>query len=620
MHAPTPVGAAATRENPSAWQKLLGGAIRMVIMWYVINSFKSSREQAVKKQYDIPDVIEDTNPQTSKNSWVESAVPVFEKGNLADVYLFISDRKFLPPVEMSELAWFEPSFAVGVDKRNATYVYNLPEHVRNNKSTIYLHTVIAKPGEPIVPSEPGYDNNNVFHYSFPLSAHIPRRKNSTGVSLLDQPKTDAEIEAAPAAVSYDPKERFHYLRPNLTVQFVDHFEAYVTIRKVPPQIFQAMEMDEGGNYRPIIYFNDFWLLKEHMIPVNETLESVTLNFDLGSIAVFWWQLQKSIESSFQMQTQMGISQDADSDEIKRVFIEGNPYFLALTMFVSLLHTVFDMLAFKNDIGFWRENKSMEGLSARTVIINAACQVIVLLYLFDNDTSFVVLASSFVGTAIEIWKVTKAFSVTTQPNWPFIKISDRASYANRDTKQHDEDANRYLGYALFPLVIGYALWSLKYRTHKSWYSWIVSSLVGAVYMFGFILMCPQLYLNYKLKSVAHLPWRQMTYKFLNTIVDDLFAFVIKMPLLHRISVFRDDVIFLIYIYQRWIYRVDKSRTNEFGWSEAEADKERLEQEKKKEMVSIREADAAEDELEAKEKEEEEEKKEKAAAAPETKKDK
>jgi hypothetical protein len=48
---------------------------------------------------------------------------------------------------------------------------------------------------------------------------------------------------------------------------------------------------------------------------------------------------------------------------------------------------------------------------------------------------------------------------------------------------------------------------------------------------------QLYLNYKLQSVAHLPWRQMTYKFLNTIIDDLFAFVIKMPTLHRLSVFR-----------------------------------------------------------------------------------
>ena len=53
-----------------------------------------------------------------------------------------------------------------------------------------------------------------------------------------------------------------------------------------------------------------------------------------------------------------------------------------------------------------------------------------------------------------------------------------------------------------------------------------------------MMCPQLFINYKLKSVAHLPWRQMTYKFLNTIIDDLFAFVIKMPMLHRLSVFRD----------------------------------------------------------------------------------
>lgn len=53
-----------------------------------------------------------------------------------------------------------------------------------------------------------------------------------------------------------------------------------------------------------------------------------------------------------------------------------------------------------------------------------------------------------------------------------------------------------------------------------------------------MMCPQLFINYKLQSVAHMPWRQMTYKFLNTIIDDLFAFVIKMPLLHRLSVFRD----------------------------------------------------------------------------------
>ena len=85
------------------------------------------------------------------------------------------------------------------------------------------------------------------------------------------------------------------------------------------------------------------------------------------------------------------------------------------------------------------------------------------------------------------------------------------------------------------------------------------------------MTPQLYINYKLKSVEHLPWRTLIYKFLNTIIDDLFAFVITMPWMKRLSCFRDgnliklfycimylDIIFLIYLYQRWVYRVDIRR--------------------------------------------------------------
>ena len=56
--------------------------------------------------------------------------------------------------------------------------------------------------------------------------------------------------------------------------------------------------------------------------------------------------------------------------------------------------------------------------------------------------------------------------------------------------------------------------------------------------GFILMTPQLFINYRLKSVAHLPWRVFGYKAMNTFIDDLFAFVIKMPSMHRAACFRD----------------------------------------------------------------------------------
>ncbi len=58
--------------------------------------------------------------------------------------------------------------------------------------------------------------------------------------------------------------------------------------------------------------------------------------------------------------------------------------------------------------------------------------------------------------------------------------------------------------------------------------------------GFIMMTPQLFINYKLKSVAHLPWRMMSYKFLNTFIDDIFAFVIKMPTMYRIGCLRDGM--------------------------------------------------------------------------------
>lgn len=72
-----------------------------------------------------------------------------------------------------------------------------------------------------------------------------------------------------------------------------------------------------------------------------------------------------------------------------------------------------------------------------------------------------------------------------------------------------------------------------------------------------------YTESTLQSVAHLPWRMLTYKFINTFIDDLFAFVIRMPLLYRLGCFRDDIVFIIYLYQRWIYRVDMKRVNEFG---------------------------------------------------------
>lgn len=61
----------------------------------------------------------------------------------------------------------------------------------------------------------------------------------------------------------------------------------------------------------------------------------------------------------------------------------------------------------------------------------------------------------------------------------------------------------------------------------------------------------------------MPGKALTYKFLNTFIDDLFAFTVKMPWLHRLATLRDDVIFFVWLYQSYKYKVDYKRVNEFG---------------------------------------------------------
>ena len=98
----------------------------------------------------------------------------------------------------------------------------------------------------------------------------------------------------------------------------------------------------------------------------------------------------------------------------------------------------------------------------------------------------------------------------------------------------------MNYVLFPLMALYLFYALYKRNWiiKSYYKFVLETAVAFIALFGFILMTPQLYINYKLKSVDHLNWRGLICRFITTIIDDLFAFMVTMPPLRRIMYFRD----------------------------------------------------------------------------------
>ncbi|KAJ8769169.1 hypothetical protein K2173_000944 [Erythroxylum novogranatense] len=531
------------------------GFIRIAVFWYFASKFFTSKKPS--------------DPSLLMSN-------IFQKGESLDMWLYLSEHdKFNDFSNESALFWHETNipYAVWVPEstRSLSLKYYPAEALKHNGS-FYAHVFFARSGFPVDPNDPEYHPVNAYGKTHPIVTYLPKSKADKRRSLLgnsegsEQDIVSQMIDDGQIDSKDDPVEWVSYWKPNVTINLVDDFTRY-PLNGVPPNIAPYLNVEPTtGNYFPSIFFNEFWLLRDKLIPINETVTELPLNLEVGPISMTKWQLFQQIDQSFQIHRTYGSMLEGEGDELKRVFLEGNPYLLGITMIVSLLHSVFDFLAFKNDIQFWNKNKSMEGLSAKSVVVNFICQLIVFLYLLDNDTSWMILASSGIGVCIEFWKIGKAMHIEIDRSGriPMLRFRDRESYAGNKTKEYDDLAMKYLSYVLFFLVACFSVYSLMYERHKSWYSWILSSLTSCVYMFGFIMMLPQLFINYKLKSVAHLPWRQMTYKFLNTIIDDLFAFVIKMPTLHRLSVFRDDLIFLIYLYQRWIYPVDKTRVNEFGF--------------------------------------------------------
>ena len=73
----------------------------------------------------------------------------------------------------------------------------------------------------------------------------------------------------------------------------------------------------------------------------------------------------------------------ESEDMRGMFVNTNPVLLYTTVGVSALHLLFDVLAFKNDVSFWRSVDTMEGLSSRSLVLNQIMEFVILLYLHEQ---------------------------------------------------------------------------------------------------------------------------------------------------------------------------------------------------------------------------------------------
>ena len=129
---------------------------------------------------------------------------------------------------------------------------------------------------------------------------------------------------------------------------------------------------------------------------------------------------------------------------------------------------------------------------------------------------------------------------------------------QETDSLDMVAVKNVTIALTPLFVGFAAYSYRKYAYRSTYSFLVDIGSDAVYYAGFVKMTPQIYVNWKLKSVAHLTSTMLVYKVFNTLIDDVFAWMMQSPLKHKLMCMRDDVVFAVVVVQMFIYQGEITR--------------------------------------------------------------
>ncbi|KAI8607584.1 cleft lip and palate transmembrane 1, partial [Chytriomyces sp. MP71] len=402
-------------------------------------------------------------------------------GSLLDLHVYLSpEDEFDSFGDVSKLIWKQQNIVLGDTKDMRWEEMELPlsSEVQRNGS-LYAHMYLTRHGQSPNPVAKSYVEEQTLYCNKLLTRYQKRRKVVIKKNLVAGSKDDEKAETEPVPATMEEDDRWvSYWWRNLTISLVAESSAIPS--SIPPPIQQHLELAEDGlHYYPIFYTDDFWMLSDQLYPINETVKAVNLTLKWEPKSFWYFQTLTMMDDSFKTQVSM-MGQDArEHDQIKSMFAETNPILLAVTFAVSMLHSLFDFLAFKNDISFWRNKKDMEGMSFRTIVLNVITQLIIFLYLLDNDTSWMILISNGIGLLIEAWKINKTVIVQRKDTFPFFDLIDKypPSKLTRKTRKYDQMAFKYLSYALIPLLSGYTIYSVYYEEHKGWYSFIVGTLVG-----------------------------------------------------------------------------------------------------------------------------------------------
>lgn len=127
------------------------------------------------------------------------------------------------------------------DKRTIETKFTVPPAVQHN-GTLWGHFYIGLPGSKLDPKEPGYDTGKAYHFTWPLTQYLPKKKVAKTRNLLeDMPKHDEEPEEE------EPTGPIiaNYYHPNASFSFVPDM-GVKDFASIAGQMRQYMRLEVTG--------------------------------------------------------------------------------------------------------------------------------------------------------------------------------------------------------------------------------------------------------------------------------------------------------------------------------------------------------------------------------------
>lgn len=152
--------------------------------------------------------------------------------------------------------------------------------------------------------------------------------------------------------------------------------------------------------------------------------------------------------------------EAAVDELKEILFTNHVYLVAAFFFLSLAQSLLRFFTIRQEYRFWKEIENNRGVSLKTLFYELVFSVVLTLYVYEHNSSRMVIGFSLLDIAVTLWKISRTFSLKFGGGFPWMHLETSELYRGRE--KIDSEAVWYMNYLLIPLMCGYLWWALHSR--------------------------------------------------------------------------------------------------------------------------------------------------------------